>query len=108
MSASSEQQQQRRTVVSHVVMLKFKDDPAGVALFVKRVEDLRAIPDILDFRFGETFTTGRAQGYTHMLVAQFPSREALAAYDEHPVHVKFVQECVLPFKEDVHVMDIEC
>lgn len=46
--------------------------------------------------------------YTHMLVAQFPSREALAAYDEHPVHVKFVQECVLPFKEDVHVMDIEC
>ncbi|KAJ3137638.1 hypothetical protein HK100_000550 [Physocladia obscura] len=57
---------------------------------------LSEIPGCRWVRFGETFTTERARGYTHQLVAEFESREALQIYATHPAHLAFITTHLKP------------
>ena len=55
----------------------------------------------------------RAQGFTHGLVANFVDRDALAAYDKHPEHVRVKTELIAPFLDKtlpspILAIDYEC
>ena len=63
------------------------------------------IPVMIDLQCGPNFTN-RAAGFTHGIVVTLPSQDAIAAYLEHPEHVKVVE----PLGEDIadlQVMDIQ-
>ena len=55
------------------------------------------IPGILSIAVGETFTTERAAGYTHVLTIRLDSRQRLTEYDQHPgewsTHTSHVLPC---------------
>ncbi|KAL0485881.1 hypothetical protein AKO1_002154 [Acrasis kona] len=77
--------------VEHVVFFKFDEN----ALDMEKVDEIlsrarKEIDGLLELNFGQTFTTDRAQGYTHALRARFVNKEALEKYGPHPVHQEYV------------------
>lgn len=58
---------------------------------------------------GPTFTHERSRGYTHALIVDLISREALAAYAKNDEHVKVIQENILPIveKDGILAVDIQ-
>jgi Stress responsive A/B Barrel Domain len=58
-------------------------------------------------RFGTDLTGERNRGYTHLLFTEFPDRQALRRYQEHPAHIAFLnwikeRECT-PLAFDYHL-----
>ncbi|KAF0688599.1 Aste57867_19772 [Aphanomyces stellatus] len=95
--------------VEHVVLFKWKDD--APAETIAQVEaDVIALKDqisgIVDLTYGKDFNKVRADGFTHMVVVRFVSKEALASYDAHPDHQKVVA-LLLPIMDKILVMDME-
>lgn len=87
------------------------------------------IPGVLAIAVGETFTTARAQGYTHVLTVRLDSRQRLTEYDQHPgmqhcmCTVRFITDClpavpaahqavlkqfIRPIVEGACALDAEC
>lgn len=97
-------------MIKHVVLIKFKSalTPLDFQSFNTAANGLKAIPNVENLTFGKTFTD-RGQGYTHLLTMDFASKDALQAYNVHPIHQKFVQEIILPNIETggVIAMDTE-
>ncbi|KAJ3139372.1 hypothetical protein HK100_011777 [Physocladia obscura] len=52
---------------------------------------LATIPGCVWLKFGATLPNERAKGYTHQLVAEFESIDAVKAYVPHPTHKAFVE-----------------
>ena len=53
---------------------------------------------------GRTFTTDRAKGYTHGIRVRLRSKDSLAVYAKHKIHVAFKKDHIVPLldrsKED--------
>ncbi|KAF0686707.1 Aste57867_21549 [Aphanomyces stellatus] len=95
--------------VEHVVLLKWKDDApadtiAQIATGLTALKD--KVPGIVDLTYGEDFNKVRSDGFTHMLVVRFVSKEALASYDTHPEHQKVVS-LIRTVVDKVLAVDIE-
>lgn len=99
-------------MIKHIVMWKLKDhaegaDKAANAQEMKRRLDACAnvVPGILKFEV-MLAQPGLEATYDVVLYSEFESREALAAYAEHPTH-----QAVVPFigavREARQCMDIE-
>eukprot|EP00293_Proteomonas_sulcata_P009918 CAMPEP_0184306266 /NCGR_PEP_ID=MMETSP1049-20130417/15307_1 /TAXON_ID=77928 /ORGANISM="Proteomonas sulcata, Strain CCMP704" /LENGTH=99 /DNA_ID=CAMNT_0026618487 /DNA_START=33 /DNA_END=332 /DNA_ORIENTATION=+ len=84
--------------IRHVVIFKFKPDAQEAIASAKAA--LLALQGKIDgltsMTFGETFTTDRANGYTHCLVSDHGSKEALQAYAEHADHQAIITTHIRP------------
>ncbi|MCC7518079.1 MAG: Dabb family protein [Verrucomicrobiae bacterium] len=100
-------------MLTHVVMIWFREDApsAAVARFRARATaDLRDIPGVQHLRCGTPIPTERAvvdKSYSVALAMAFDGRRELDAYAVHPVHQKFMEECIQPFAARVVVYDFE-
>ncbi|KAL2915935.1 hypothetical protein HK105_204358 [Polyrhizophydium stewartii] len=96
--------------VKHMVLFKFRADTPADQL--KALSDafhgLVRVPGVLSVDFGETFTTERSQGFTHVLVVDLVDRAALPVYAQHPLHVDAVVTHVQPLApESILAVDID-
>lgn len=64
------------------------------------------IPGVVSVHYGKTFTLDRAQGFTHCLVVEFESKQALPGYTPHPIHEEWAEKFIRPYKVRVLGMDI--
>jgi hypothetical protein len=67
----------------------------------------KVIAQARTFALGENKSTARANGFTHLYVASFDDRDALAAFQKHPVHVPWGPRLV-DASEQLLVLDLEC
>jgi hypothetical protein len=98
--------------VEHVVLVWLKD--AGNE--AKRSELITAakgfkkqIPGIISISAGTPLPSDRPvvdDSFDIGLVMRFESKEALAAYEKHPVHVKAVKEALAPASKKLQVYDV--
>lgn len=74
-------------MVKHIVLYTFKenvDKEKAVALIASKLEPLvGVIPELLHLEIRRAY-----QGLDYALYSEFESREALAAYAEHPAHLE--------------------
>ncbi len=97
-------------VVKHIVLWRLKEEALGAlkmenALAVKkRLEALNdIIPEINFLEVGINFNNSAA-AYDVALYSEFKTMEDLAAYQEHPEHVK-VAEFIQSVRDDRAVVD---
>ncbi|KAJ1506300.1 hypothetical protein HMI54_011121 [Coelomomyces lativittatus] len=96
--------------VVHIVLFKFKSHvseeaihKAGQALLALKTK----LPDLISkANFSKSFTE-RHKGYSHALVMEMPSKQALETYSPHPVHQEVVKGSCSPIVEDVLAFDYE-
>ncbi|CAN8270227.1 unnamed protein product [Cochlearia groenlandica] len=79
--------------VKHILIAKFKEEVSsekieelinGYANLVKLIEPMK------DFHWGKDVSIENLhQGYTHIFESTFDSKEDVAEYIAHPVHVEF-------------------
>ncbi|KAH6567451.1 hypothetical protein BASA50_003287 [Batrachochytrium salamandrivorans] len=98
-------------VVKHVVLFKFQEKtaPAVLSKLATNLSGLTCIPGVLHVAFGETFTTERSQGFSHVLITTLKDRAALAVYASNEKHVEVIKTSILPnvIPNGVLAMDIE-
>ena len=74
-------------MVKHIVLYTLKEDvdkDAAVALIASKLEPLvGVIPGLMHMEVRRAY-----QGMDYALYSEFESREALAAYAEHPAHLE--------------------
>ena len=74
--------------IDHVVLLRLRDNEFTKLQLKQALEELpRQIPGLIDLTCGPTYSTTRANGFTHGLVARIQSKEALSKYAIHPDHL---------------------
>jgi hypothetical protein len=93
----------------HAVYFWLRDDltPAERARFVAGLHALRAIEDVQQGYVGVPAPTDRPvieRGYSWALVLVFADQAAQDAYQVHPVHDRFRDECA-PFWTQVRIFD---
>ncbi|MQL96803.1 hypothetical protein Taro_029492 [Colocasia esculenta] len=99
------------TVVEHVVLFKPKEDtdPAKLAAMVSNLRSLAALDGVLHLTSGPVLrhrsSAGATLGFTHLLHSRYATKDDLAAYSAHPVHVSVVREHVLPNSDDIMAVD---
>lgn len=67
----------------------------------------KEIPQARTFALGENKSTARANGFTHLYVASFDGRDALAAFQKDPIHAPWGPRLV-DSAEQLLVLDLEC
>ena len=67
----------------------------------------KTIPHARTFALGENKSTARANGFTHLYVASFDGRDALAAFQKDPIHAPWGPRLV-EAAEQLLVLDLEC
>ena len=82
----------------HAVYFSLRDDlpPAERARFEAGLQALRGIESVQQGHVGVPAATDREvveRGYTHALVLTFADAAAHHAYQVHPVHDRFREEC---------------
>jgi len=109
--------------ISHVVLFKVKPDHVHeTKRFQEEAAKLKQIEGVIDVAFNENFSPDRAKGYrftlaiftslipnsfTHVLSVTMASREVLPIYADHPVHVAFAKEVMLPVRDDILAVDFD-
>ncbi len=97
--------------VSHVVLvwLKNKGSAADRAKVIETTKMFRdQIPGIIAMSVGEPLPSARAvvdSSFDVGLVMRFESKEAMDAYEKHPVHTKAVKEILAPLASKIVVHD---
>jgi len=95
--------------VIHVVAWSFKD--ATTATEQSEINDGLAhgkgIPQARTFALGENKATRGANGFTHLYVATFDDRDALAAFQKDPIHAPWGPRLV-DASAQLLVLDLEC
>ena len=95
--------------VIHVVAWSFKS--AAPETERRAVNDGLAqgkgISQARTFALGENKSTARANGFTHLYVASFDGRDALAAFQKDPIHAPWGPRLV-EAAEQLLVLDLEC
>jgi len=98
-------------MLTHVVLFWLKPDaPADTAtrLIGRAQAELTGIPGVRHLNAGAPIPTTRAivdTSYQVGLSMQFANAEELDAYQIHPVHQRYVKECVQPNTSKVLVYD---
>ena len=82
----------------HSVYFRLRDDltPNERQRFERGIRSLAAIDAVAEGHVGTPAGTDRAiidRGYTHALILAFPDQRAHDAYQVHPVHDRFRDEC---------------
>jgi len=92
-------------MIQHTVAFKLKHAEASEeeAEFLRRANELRKIPDVIDFQVLQQI--GKKNNFTHGLSMFFASDATYQAYNEHPDHVKFVNTVWLPEVEEFMEID---
>uniref|UniRef100_A0A7S3V0R8 Stress-response A/B barrel domain-containing protein n=1 Tax=Aplanochytrium stocchinoi TaxID=215587 RepID=A0A7S3V0R8_9STRA len=94
--------------MTHVVLFKMPDTfDAVLAEAASTSKKLLEIPGVQTVQFGKTFTTERAQGWTHVLVVQFDSKESLPGYGPHPIHKAWADKFARPYMTEILGVDID-
>ena len=100
------------SMVKHIVLWKLKDSAGGrsrsenAAVIKERLEGLRGvIPGLLRIEVGIDFG-GTEESADIALYSEFDSRQALAAYQEHPAH-KAVMPLIREARSERRVVDYE-
>lgn len=94
-----------KTVIDHIVLLKVRANATKeeVDRLVEGTFSLKAIPGVLTVTVGPTFVEDwmpdRRAGHTHVLSVRLESKEALKVYQDHELHVKVKNECLIPLLE---------
>ncbi len=94
-----------KAVIDHIVMLKVRADATKEELdrLIQGTFSLKAIPGVLTITVGPTFVEDwmpdRRAGHTHVLSVRLESKEALRVYQDHELHVKVKNECLIPLLE---------
>ena len=93
----------------HAVYFRLRGDltPAEREQFLAGLRSLRGIEDVRQGYIGVPAPTDRPvieRGYTHALVLVFADQTQHDAYQVHPVHDRFRDECA-PFWEQVRIYD---
>ncbi|KAI8590046.1 hypothetical protein BDZ88DRAFT_416094 [Geranomyces variabilis] len=81
--------------IVHVILFKVKPTAEQEA-FVTNVKTLATLPGVHNFSIGPTFTKERANGYTHAMVMEFESKEALNAYSVSDAHQQVIKTHIAP------------
>ncbi len=97
--------------VEHVVLvwLYKKGDAATRAKIIETAHSFRDIPGILALSAGEPLPSPRPvvdSSFDIGIVIRFENKEALAAYEKNPKHVKAVTEVLKPASKKIVVHDI--
>lgn len=91
-----------KTVIDHIVLIKAREDATedDIKRFVDGTHTLKAIPGVISITVGSTFVeewmSDRRNGFTHSLACRLESKEALKVYQDHPLHVKVKNDCIVP------------
>ena len=96
-------------MIEHIVLFRWKPEAtpeqiAGVIAALRGLKD--QVPGVLTLACGADFS-GRAQGYTHALVARFPDRAAFDAYGPHPAHRAVIETWIVPILAEALDFDFE-
>jgi heme-degrading monooxygenase HmoA len=104
---------ERFSMVKHIVMWRLKDEAQGqnrkenAQQLKTRLEALAGkIPGLRKFEVGFDFSN-TPDSSDAVLYSEFDSKEALAAYQEHPQH-KAVQAFVKEIRLERRIVDYEC
>ncbi|MBC7784749.1 MAG: Dabb family protein [Burkholderiales bacterium] len=84
--------------VRHVVVCWLKPG-ADKAAVIASCSQLREIPGVVDVSVGEKLASDRPavdSSYDLALVVTFDDERSLRAYDQHPIHLKALDEAVKP------------
>ena len=98
--------------VEHVVLVWLKDagnEAKRTELINKAKGFQKEIPGIISISAGAPLPSDRPvvdDSFDLGLVMRFESKEALAAYESHPVHVKAVKESLAPASRKLQVYDV--
>jgi hypothetical protein len=97
--------------VEHVVLvwLNKKGDAATRAKIIETAHSFRDIPGIIALSAGEPLPSPRPvvdSSFDVGIVIRFVNKEALAAYETNPKHVKAVTELLKPASKKIVVHDI--
>ncbi len=94
--------------VVHSVWIRFRPD-INAATAQQHMDALASLTNIVDcitrLTLGENFTD-RADGFTHAMTVELPSKADLTKYATHPQHVEIAT--ALKRDADVMAMDYEC
>lgn len=89
------------------MLFKFAPDYSLVEAASEDAKEFLKLPGVLSVQFGETFTTERAEGHTHVLVVTFEKREFLPAYIEHETHKAWAAKYIFPYKQGILAVDVD-
>jgi hypothetical protein len=80
--------------LQHIVLFSFPDDlsEADEKEMRRQVETWPAqVGGMTSIRFGRSINEERTRGYQYLLYTEFPDQAALVAYQQHPVHQRFLR-----------------
>jgi hypothetical protein len=80
--------------LQHIVLFSFPEEPSAEDATDMRNHILGwcgVIPNIRTIRFGRDITGARTRGYQYLLYMEVADIPALQAYQQHPVHQKFLR-----------------
>ncbi len=80
--------------LQHIVLFSFPEDlsPEDDAEMRRQVESWPAeIGGMTAIRLGRSINGDRTRGYQYLLYTEFPDVATLVAYQQHPVHQKFLR-----------------
>jgi hypothetical protein len=95
-------------MINHVVLMKFKSDISDDAIddLEKRLDDLpNKIIEIQAYEFGRD-RVHSVESYDFALVSLFANLEAVKRYQEHPAHLKVLQQ-IKTLAENMIVVNFE-
>lgn len=98
--------------VEHLVLFKIKaGEAAAASAMVSALAALESLPGIKHLHVGPRVEPPMGQepggAWTHALYGRYDSKDALAAYSDHPDHVAVVAGKVKPIAEEVLALDWE-
>jgi hypothetical protein len=96
-------------MITHVVIF-WTDKPhgEGKAMLLEGAQALAEIPGVREFRSGSAVPSVRAvvdDSFAAAISMTFETQPELDAYGVHPIHMKFVEDCVRPYARRLVVYD---
>ncbi len=84
--------------VRHIVICWLKPD-ANKQAVIQSCNELQKIPGVIDVSIGEKIASERSvvdSSFDLALIVTFDNTESLKAYDQHPIHLKVLNDVVKP------------
>lgn len=94
--------------VTHVVLFEFTEscDEETCEAYMAEIRDFKKTMSnlVLDVSAGKTFTTERADGFTHCISVVLRDKDSLPLYSQHELHQDFLKRSA-PHRKRVCAMD---
>lgn len=95
-------------MITHVVIFWVNDENESRDKLLQGTSLLRQIPGVQEFRVGGAIPSDRTvvdDSFAVAISMTFADQATADTYQNHPNHVKFVEECVKPLTSRVVVYD---